>query len=257
MASSHSASKMAVVRRLLLPLLLVGVLAAGLTGCLATQGDTSKVVKLSSVTKDGYAGEAQDDINLLLGEPSQINIDLDPAMTQLESIEVVASQQSDVFRSNNQGSTSNVSREQIDSFPSINRNIQDYVRLDPRIAQTDKARNEISAGGQNTRFNAIRIDGVNTSDAFGLESNSLPTPKQPISMDVIDAIVKVKTGPKGPFEKDAPEEDVTIEKAIRVDADAKKDDEKKDDADKGDDKKDEAKAESKDDEKKDDEKKDD
>ena len=54
MASSHSASKMAVVRRLLLPLLLVGVLAAGLTGCLATQGDTSKVVKLSSVTKDGY-----------------------------------------------------------------------------------------------------------------------------------------------------------------------------------------------------------
>ncbi|MEZ5467700.1 MAG: carboxypeptidase regulatory-like domain-containing protein [Lysobacterales bacterium] len=141
-----------------------------------------------TVTKDGYAGEAQDDINLLLGEPSQINIDLDPAMTQLESIEVVASQQSDVFRSNNQGSTSNVSREQIDSFPSINRNIQDYVRLDPRIAQTDKARNEISAGGQNTRFNAIRIDGVNTSDAFGLESNSLPTPKQPISMDVIDAI---------------------------------------------------------------------
>ena len=76
-------------------------------------------------------------------------------------------------------------------------------------------------------------------------------------MDVIDAIVKVKTGPKGPFEKDAPEEDVTIEKAIRVDADAKKDDEKKDDADKGDDKKDEAEAESKDDEKKDDEKKDD
>lgn len=141
-----------------------------------------------TVTAEGFAGEAQDGVNLLLGEASQINIDLDPAMTTLESIEVVASAQSDVFRSDNQGSTSNVSREQINSFPSINRNIQDYVRLDPRISQTDKARNEISAGGQNTRFNAIRVDGVNTSDAFGLESNSLPTPKQPISMDVIDAI---------------------------------------------------------------------
>ena len=141
-----------------------------------------------TVTKDGFAGEAQDGINLLLGEASQINVDLEPAMTTLESVEVVASAQSDVFRSDNQGSTSNISREQINSFPSVNRNIQDYVRLDPRIAQTDKARNEISAGGQNTRFNAIRIDGVNTSDAFGLESNSLPTPKQPISMDVIDAI---------------------------------------------------------------------
>ncbi len=141
-----------------------------------------------TVTKDGFAGEAQDGISLLLGEASQINVDLEPAMTTLESIEVVASAQSDVFRADNQGATTNVSREQISAFPSINRNIQDYVRLDPRIAQTDKARNEISAGGQNFRFNAIRIDGVNTSDAFGLESNSLPTPKQPISMDVIDAI---------------------------------------------------------------------
>jgi peptidyl-prolyl cis-trans isomerase B (cyclophilin B) len=71
-------------------------------------------------------------------------------------------------------------------------------------------------------------------------------------MDVIDAIVKVKTGPKGPFEKDAPEEDVKIEKATRVDA--SKGDEKKDEAkaeSKDDEKKDEAKAESKDDEKKD------
>ena len=141
-----------------------------------------------TVTKDGFAGEAQDDVTLLLGEASQINVDLDLATTTLESIEVVASAQSDTFRTDNQGSTSNVSREQINSFPSVNRNLQDYVRLDPRIAQTDKARNEISAGGQNTRFNSIRIDGVNTSDAFGLESNSLPTPKQPISMDVIDAI---------------------------------------------------------------------
>ena len=141
-----------------------------------------------TVTKDGFAGEAQDDVTLLLGEASQVNVDLDLATTTLESIEVVASAQSDTFRTDNQGSTSNVSREQINSFPSVNRNLQDYVRLDPRIAQTDKARNEISAGGQNTRFNSIRIDGVNTSDAFGLESNSLPTPKQPISMDVIDAI---------------------------------------------------------------------
>jgi hypothetical protein len=141
-----------------------------------------------TVTKDGFAGEAQDNVYLLLGETSSVNVDLDVAVTTLESVEVVASRQSDVFRADNQGSTSNVSREQIDSFPSINRNLQDYVRLDPRIAQTDKARNEISAGGQNTRFNSIRIDGVNTSDSFGLESNSLPTPKQPISMDVIDAI---------------------------------------------------------------------
>ena len=48
-----------------------------------------------TVTKDGFAGEAQEDINLLLGEASQVNVDLEPAMTTLESIEVVASAQSD------------------------------------------------------------------------------------------------------------------------------------------------------------------
>ena len=36
-----------------------------------------------------------------------------------------------------------------------------YARIDPRLAQTDKERGEISAGGQNTRFNSITIDGVN------------------------------------------------------------------------------------------------
>jgi outer membrane receptor for ferrienterochelin and colicin len=66
--------------------------------------------------------------------------------------------------------------------------LQDYVRFDPRIAQTDKSRNEISVGGQNPRYNSVRIDGISTNDAFGLESNSLPTPKQPFSMDTIEEI---------------------------------------------------------------------
>ena len=54
-------------------------------------------------------------------------------------------------------------------FPSINRNIQDYAP-DPRIAQTDKARNEISAGGSNTRFNATAST-VSIPDAFGPSPN--------------------------------------------------------------------------------------
>ena len=141
-----------------------------------------------TVTKDGYKGEASENVYLLLGETSAVNADLDIAATELDSVEVVAAAQSEVFRPDNFGTGTNISRQTIDSFPSINRNIQDYVRLDPRIAQTDKARNEISAGGQNTRFNAIRVDGISTNDSFGLESNSLPTPRQPISMDAIEAI---------------------------------------------------------------------
>ena len=86
------------------------------------------------------------------------------------------------------GTGTNVSREQIETLPSANRNIQDYIRLDPRISQVSKADGAISAGGQNTRYNAIRIDGVSAGDPFGLERNNLPTERQPVSMDAIEAI---------------------------------------------------------------------
>ena len=62
---------------------------------------------------------------------------------------------------------------------------RDYIRPDPRISQVSKADGAISAGGQNTRYNAIRIDGISASDPFGLGSNNLPTERQPVSMDAI------------------------------------------------------------------------
>ena len=56
------------------------------------------------------------------------------------------------------------------------------------MSQTNKERGEISVGGQNTRFNAIKIDGVSTNDPFGLESNNLPTLRQPVSIDAIEEV---------------------------------------------------------------------
>jgi hypothetical protein len=63
---------------------------------------------------------------------------------------------------------------ELNTLASVQRNLQDYARTDPRLAQTDKERGEISAGGQNTRFNSITIDGVTTNDTFGLEATTCP-----------------------------------------------------------------------------------
>lgn len=141
-----------------------------------------------TVTKEGFAGEATEGVSLALGEASQINIDLDPAMTTLESVEVVASSQSDIFNSERFGASTSLSRETINALPSIERDLQDYARLDPRISQTDKERGEISALGQNSRYNSVTIDSVSTNDTFGLEANNLPTLRQPISMDAIESV---------------------------------------------------------------------
>ena len=95
---------------------------------------------------------------------------------------------SEVFSADKMGAGTTINSEQLKSFASVQRNLQDYARLDPRLSQTDKERGEISVGGQNSRFNSITIDAVATNDTFGLESNNLPTLKQPISIDAIDSV---------------------------------------------------------------------
>lgn len=141
-----------------------------------------------TIVKDGVT-EVREGVYLQLAETTSVDATLGQATTTLETVEVTGtSTLSEVFSSDKMGTGTNVSREQIESLPSANRNIQDYIRLDPRIAQTSKADGAISAGGQNTRYNVIKIDGVGTSDPFGLESNNLPTERQPVSIDAIEAI---------------------------------------------------------------------
>ncbi|MCL1635132.1 TonB-dependent receptor [Luteimonas sp. SX5] len=141
-----------------------------------------------TVNKAGAGSAAENNVFLGLDKVAQVNTQLKNDVATLESVTVVGTAAPSVFSPNKMGTGSNVTRDQIEAFPSIERNLQDYARLDPRVAQTDKARNEISVGGQNPRYNAIRVDGISTNDAFGLESNGLPTPKQPFSMDTIDEI---------------------------------------------------------------------
>jgi hypothetical protein len=101
---------------------------------------------------------------------------------------VITGRASDKFNSSAMGAGTNLGQRELNALASIQRNLQDYARTDPRLAQTDKERGEISAGGQNTRFNSVTIDGVNINDTFGLESNNLPTKKQPISIDAIQSV---------------------------------------------------------------------
>jgi hypothetical protein len=140
-----------------------------------------------TITANADGGsQSESDVYLALDQVSQVDIAI--GGSELETIAVVGAAGPTVFSADRMGAGSNVTREQIESFASIKRDLQDYARLDPRISQTDKERGEISAGGQNTRYNSITIDGVTTSDTFGLEANNLPTAKQPISIDAIQEV---------------------------------------------------------------------
>ena len=95
---------------------------------------------------------------------------------------------SDKFNRNSMGAGTSIGARELAGLASIQRSLQDYARTDPRISQTDKERGQITAGGQHYRYNSITIDSVTTNDTFGLEDNNLPTKKQPISIDAIQAV---------------------------------------------------------------------
>src|SRR5690606_2210774 len=144
-----------------------------------------------TITKPGEGTKTEDGVYLNLNQVNTVNAALagDLTATTLEAVQVMAvAGGSEIFSANKMGTGTNVTREQMEALPSANRNIQDYIRLDPRISQVSKSDGAISAGGQNTRFNAIRIDGIGAGDPFGLESNNLPTERQPVSMDAIQEI---------------------------------------------------------------------
>ncbi|MCA0196669.1 MAG: TonB-dependent receptor [Proteobacteria bacterium] len=142
---------------------------------------------LTFKSADGVRTE--DGVYLNLNQVNTVNAALLPDVTTLETVTAIGvAGGSEVFSATNMGTGTNVTRQTIDAMPSIGRNIQDFMRMDPRVSQVSKADGGITAGGQNTRYNAIRIDGVSTNDPFGLESNNLPTERQPVSLDAIEEV---------------------------------------------------------------------
>ena len=135
-----------------------------------------------SIGKDGKTDQ-RDAIFVTLGETLSLD-----AQLGVTTVVVTGQAVSQTFNRSNIGAGTNVSNAQLNALASIQRNLQDYARTDPRIAQTDKERGSISAGGQNSRFNSLTIDGVTINDTFGLEANNLPTAKQPISIDAIQSV---------------------------------------------------------------------
>lgn len=142
-----------------------------------------------TITKPGAGTKTENNVFLALNQVNTVNATLSGDVTTLGTVTAVGvAGGSDVFSSTKMGTGTNVNQQVIEALPSATRNIQDYIRLDPRISQVSKADGAISAGGQNSRFNVIRIDGISNSDPFGLEANNMPTERQPVSMDAIEEI---------------------------------------------------------------------
>jgi len=137
------------------------------------------------ITKDGVT-EKRENVFVQLAETASIDATLGQAM---QTVTVSGSaNRSERFNRTTMGAGTSIGATELATQGSIQRNLQDYARADPRVSQNDKERGEISVAGQNSRYNTITVDGVAINDTFGLESNGSPTARQAISIEAIQSV---------------------------------------------------------------------
>jgi len=129
----------------------------------------------------GYETKALDNIQLALGTAGTFNIILSDQSSALQEV-VVTGNKNGVFSSERTGAATNITREAINSLPTLSRSINDFTRLTPQS-------NGQSFGGQDNRLNNITVDGSILNSSFGLAGQpGGRTNSSPISLDAIEQI---------------------------------------------------------------------
>ncbi len=140
-----------------------------------------------SVSADGYTGSDTEVPYVNIGEPTESDVALQS--TAAPTTVVVTGKRREVL-----AGRTKVGQEEIQTFPTLNRDIRDYALKSPSAYMDPTNSGALSIGGMNNRSNAILVDGVRQGDDFGLNANGLPTNRSPISVDSVES-VNVDTAP--------------------------------------------------------------
>jgi hypothetical protein len=135
----------------------------------------------------GFKEFKDENVFLNLGDSKKISVSLSEDANALDEV-VVTGQSNSIFDSGKTGAETRISQRQVNTLPSLSRNIADFARLTPQAQVTGD--DVISIAGQNNRYNAIYIDGAVNNDVFGLAAsgtNGGQTGVSPISLDAIES----------------------------------------------------------------------
>ncbi|MFZ8201538.1 TonB-dependent receptor [Alteromonas portus] len=141
-----------------------------------------------TIDSDKYQDTVVSDVYLTLGEPYDFNYALEEK-NDIEVIQVSASQIA-VSAFGAMGPSASFDLTKLENAPTINRNITDIIRIDPRVYvdETQGDANPVQCVGKSNRFNSLTVDGVKMNDSFGLGSNGYPTIRMPFSYDAIEQV---------------------------------------------------------------------
>lgn len=138
-----------------------------------------------TVSFAGFESNIVEGIILRLGEVERRNFTLSETATELGEVVVLGRAGTAGQRA---GTSTQISNSNIDNLPSLDRSINDFVRLTP---QSGGFGGGVTFAGINNRFNALYIDGAVNNDVFGLASsgtNGGQTGINPFSLDIVDQL---------------------------------------------------------------------
>jgi hypothetical protein len=139
------------------------------------------------ITYTGYKEQIKENVYLSLGQTYVFDLKLKEDAEVLSEVLVVAKKS--LMNTEKNGASTDISEEEINVLPTVNRDLTDFARLTPQASI--RGDNIISIAGANNRFNSIYIDGAVNNDVFGLAAsgtNGGQTGISPISADAIEQI---------------------------------------------------------------------
>ena len=129
----------------------------------------------------GYQPQTLDNFKLGLGESLNLNIKM--VVEDISLMEVTISADAPTVNLS-QGSSTNVSAEQISTLPTVTRSINDVLALSPHASSTSLG---LAIGGGNFRQSYVTVDGASFHNAYGIGSN-LPAGGTPITFDALESV---------------------------------------------------------------------
>ena len=137
-----------------------------------------------TVTVDvlGYRKVENQGIYAPLGETVTVNSELEEESLSLDAAVFVADGTESGMNIKRSGVGTSVSQKTMSNLPSVNRSMNDVMKLTPQASTTS---NGLAVGGGDYRSSYVTVDGAAFNNAFGIGSN-LPAGGSPISLDAIE-----------------------------------------------------------------------
>ncbi len=140
-----------------------------------------------TVTFIGYKSQKQENVYLTLGQNLRLDFRLPEEALEVGALEVVAERDA-IMSASRTGAATSISRQAIQTLPTITGRIEDFVRLTPQF-NPSSAGYGFSFAGQDGRLNNITVDGSYFNNSFGLAGTpGERTSVAPISLDAIEQL---------------------------------------------------------------------